>query len=60
MEEIVIEIDAQGNVVVEGKGIAGTDCVALTKEIEQALGEVQTKTKTRDYYVAPRKAKVKV
>jgi hypothetical protein len=40
-QEIVIDIDAVGNVKVEGKGIEGMDCKALTKELEAALGDVQ-------------------
>lgn len=41
--EIVIEIDAQGNVQVEGVGFVGPECGALTKDLETALGEVTKK-----------------
>ena len=45
MKEIVIDIDAGGNVTVEGTGFAGPECKQLTAEIEAALGDV---TKTVD------------
>ena len=38
-EEIVVDIDKDGNVTVEGVNIEGPHCMALTKEIEEALGE---------------------
>lgn len=42
MEEIIVEIDETGNVIVEGKGFIGADCQKLTKELEAALGDVQS------------------
>ncbi len=39
-EEIVIDIDPNGGVTIEGKNFVGNECTAFTKEIEQALGEV--------------------
>lgn len=41
MQEVVIDIDPVGNVTVEGKGFVGSECQAITKEIEAALGDVQ-------------------
>ncbi len=40
MEEILIDVSPTGDVKIEGKGIAGSDCTALTKELEEALGTV--------------------
>lgn len=46
MQEIVIDIDPSGDVKVEGKGFVGSECQALTKAIEEALGDV-TKTELK-------------
>ena len=48
-EEIVIDIDTDGNVTVEGKGFVGTECTALTKEIEAALGTVERRNLKPEY-----------
>lgn len=48
-EEIVIDVSPTGDVTVEGKNIEGSDCKALTREIEQALGTV-TATKLKPEY----------
>lgn len=47
--EIIIEIDAVGNVQVEGKGFVGAECKTLTKDLEEALGDV-TETKFKPEY----------
>jgi len=49
-EEIVIDIDSEGNVRVEGKNIEGPHCVKLTAEIEAALGDVQSVTKKPEFH----------
>ena len=59
MEEIVIDIGNGGDVQVEGIGIAGPDCKALTAEIEKALGVV-TKTVKKAEYHSPVKVGRKV
>ncbi len=51
-EEIIIEIGPTGDVTVEGKGIAGTDCVKLTEALEEALGDVTQKKLKADYRMA--------
>ena len=38
-QEILIDIDANGDVQVEGKNIVGPECTQLTAGIEEALGE---------------------
>ena len=50
MEEIEILISPTGDVKVEGKGIAGPDCVLLTKELEDALGTVEKRVKKAEYH----------
>jgi hypothetical protein len=49
-EEIVIDIDPQGNVTVEGKGFAGADCVKLTAALEEALGDVEERRLKPEYH----------
>ena len=49
MEEILIEIGANGEVTVEGNGIVGPDCVKLTEALEDALGDVTKRTKKAEY-----------
>lgn len=60
MKEITIDIDANGNVTIEGSGFVGTECTQLTKEIEAALGEVtkrDLKPEHRQTQVMLRKAR---
>ena len=40
-EEIVMDIDANGNVQIETNGFVGADCQAITKGLEEALGTVE-------------------
>ena len=42
-----------GNVIVHVHGIAGQDCVALTEALEQAVGTVEDRTFTPEYYEQP-------
>lgn len=39
MEEIIVEIDENGDARIEGKGFVGEDCL-ITKVLEDALGPV--------------------
>ena len=52
-EEIIIDIAANGDVTVEGKAITGSDCKALTKEIEAALGTVTRQSLKPEFYQQP-------
>ena len=49
MEEILIDIDAQGNVRFEGKGFVGPECEKLTKELEEAVGVVTKRALKPEY-----------
>jgi hypothetical protein len=49
-ERIEITIDEAGETQVAVKGCAGAGCKALTKDIENALGEVSKDEKTSEYY----------
>ena len=52
MEEIIVEVAANGDVRVEGKGIKGHGCTALTKAIEEALGTVASRKLTAEFRAA--------
>ena len=43
MQELEITIDKEGRVQVEVKGIQGQQCLTASQNIENALGEVQTR-----------------
>lgn len=49
-ENLQIQIDKDGNVQFEYKGVRGKKCVDATQELEVALGKVQDRQKTADYY----------
>jgi hypothetical protein len=58
-QEIIIDIDQNGGVTIEGKGFTGNECTAFTKEIEQAMGEVTKRTLKPEHklgHTVPRKA----
>lgn len=42
-EEIVIDIESDGTVTIEGKHFVGSECTALTKELEHDLGAIGTR-----------------
>lgn len=48
-QKIIIDIDEQGHVQVEGEGFAGAECQALTRDLEHALGEVERVTLKPEY-----------
>ena len=50
-QELEITIDDDGNVTIKVVGVAGPDCLKLTKEIEEALGIVVDRQRTNDFYV---------
>ncbi len=48
--EIQFQIDDSGNVSIQVKGVDGTECERLTREIEEALGVVSDRQRTSEYY----------
>lgn len=56
MEEIIIEIDLEGNPKVSVKNCPGPSCKALTHEIEKAIGSTVKDKETEEFYA---KAKAK-
>jgi hypothetical protein len=51
-KDIFFTIDENGEVKIEVKGAPGEDCMKLTREIEEALGIVETggRQMTGEYY----------
>lgn len=49
-KDIFFTIDENGEVKIEVKGAPGEDCMKLTKEIEEALGLVEERSMTAEYY----------
>lgn len=59
-QEIIVDISRDGtSVTVEGKGIEGPDCKALTAEIEEALGVVTERKLKPEYHRARSAARTK-
>ncbi len=50
IQELDIQIDRQGNVSVEVRGVSGRKCEDLTALLEQALGGVVTQRVYKDSY----------
>jgi DUF2997 family protein len=48
--EIEVVIGADGTVKIKTHGLRGESCVEETKALEQALGKVERREKTREYY----------
>jgi hypothetical protein len=50
MQEVIVNVDAEGGVKVEAKGVIGQGCQALTRALEQALGDTTADQKKAEYY----------
>lgn len=50
MPQIIVNIDANGDVKVEAAGVVGKDCQALTRAIEQQLGAVAGDQKKPEFH----------
>jgi len=49
--EFEIVISPQGQVQIEVKGVQGNTCTDLTRFLEEALGEIETREFKAEYYV---------
>ena len=47
---IEVTVSPRGEVTVQTKGFAGSDCLQATKDLEAALGVVTADRKTTDFY----------
>ena len=50
MEEIEITIDPEGRVSLLVKGVKGKMCTELTSDLEDAVGHVESRQWTSEYY----------
>jgi hypothetical protein len=53
MQELEITIDKEGRILVHVKGVKGEGCLALTKNLESAVGNVQERSFSSEYYEKP-------
>lgn len=53
MQEIEITIDNNGRVNVKVRGVHGEGCLALTKNLETAIGTVEERDYSPEYYEHP-------
>lgn len=49
-QEIEVTISPDGSVSLRPKGAKGADCVELTRALEEAVGEVERRELTAEYY----------
>ena len=49
-KRIEIVVDPKGNSTFETKGFTGSECVAASKFLEQALGQQTSQRKTVEFY----------
>jgi hypothetical protein len=50
MQEMEIVIDKEGRIQVNVTGAHGTDCLAMTKNLEESAGVVEERTYSPAYY----------
>ncbi|MGQ9675536.1 MAG: DUF2997 domain-containing protein [Chloroflexota bacterium] len=53
MQEMEIIIDKEGKVTVTTKGIKGPRCLEVSKALEEALGTIEDRGFTSEYYEQP-------
>ena len=58
--ELEITIGPDGEVHIVTRGLKGQACLAETKDLEKALGEVKQREKTREFYQEEDKARTRV
>lgn len=50
MKFIHVEIKKNGKILIWVSGAKGRECLSLTEDFEKALGEIESKELTSDYY----------
>jgi hypothetical protein len=58
--ELEITIGPDGEVRIVTRGLKGQACLAETKDLEKAVGEVRHREKTREFYQQEARAKARV
>lgn len=49
-EEMEITIDKEGRITVKVHGTSGTSCLTLTRDLENAVGVVEQREHTAEFY----------
>lgn len=49
-QEVIVIVDAEGNVTIEAVGFSGPSCLKATEALEQALGTVTSRKKKPEWY----------
>ncbi|HZU97570.1 MAG TPA: DUF2997 domain-containing protein [Planctomycetota bacterium] len=57
-QELEFSIDDDGKISIKVVGAEGSECLELTKAIEEALGVVTDRKKTSDFYVEKKEQKI--
>lgn len=52
-DEIIVEVATDGKTTISVRGHKGSGCKALTRELEKALGKVQSDSATNEMYERP-------
>lgn len=50
MQEVIVNVDPEGGVKVEAKGVHGSSCQSLTKSLEDAVGRTTADQKKPEYF----------
>jgi hypothetical protein len=58
--ELEISIGPDGEVRIVTHGLKGQACLAETKDLEKAVGEVKNRQKTREFYLTETQTRNKV
>lgn len=58
--ELEITIGPDGEVRIVTHGLKGQACIAETKDLEKAVGEVKNREKTREFYLQEARTQNKV
>lgn len=53
LQEMEITIDKEGKILVKVNGAHGAECLAMTKNIEEAIGVVEERIYVPAYYEQP-------
>ncbi len=53
MQEMEITIDNEGRILVKVNGAHGSDCLAITKNLEEAAGTVEERVYSPAFYEQP-------
>jgi hypothetical protein len=53
MQEKEITIDREGRIQVKVLGAHGAECLAMTKNLEEAAGVVEERVRTAEFYEQP-------